>query len=92
MIFEKTVAFSSFASDDRPLYKDDYLPDPPVFSNPFAWNGKSARAQAQTKPIEKSEPQALEDCLEQLPKDSIEAESARDRRLRGQWNCNRLGR
>jgi hypothetical protein len=75
-----------------PRYKDDCLPDPPAFSNPFAWDGKSARAQVQAKPIEKPDPQALEDCLKQLPQDSIEAESARDRRLMEWWDLNRLGR
>ena len=90
--FEKTISFSPFASDGPPLYKDDCLPDPPVFSNPFAWDGKSARAQVQAQPIEKPDPQALEDCLKQLPQDSIEAESARDRRLLEQWDFDRLGR
>ena len=75
-----------------PLYKDDRLPDPPVFSNPFAWDCKSARLQVQAKPIEKPDPQALEDCLKHLPKDSIEADSARDRRLMEQWDFDRLGR
>ncbi len=92
LIFEKTIAFSPFASDDPPLYKDDCLPDPPVFSNPFAWDGQSARVHVQARPIEKPDPLALEDCLKQLPKDSIEAESARDRRLLEQWDFNRLGR
>jgi hypothetical protein len=92
LIFEKTIAFSPFASDDPPLYKDDCLPDPPVFSNPFAWDGKSARVQVQAKPIEKPDPQALEDCLRNLPKDSIDAESARDRRLLEQWDFDRIGR
>lgn len=92
LIFEKTIAFSPFASDDPPLYKDDCLPDPPVFSNPFAWDGKSARLQVQAKPIEKPDPQALEDCLRNLPKDSIEAERARDRRLLEQWDFDRIGR
>jgi len=92
LIFEKTISFSPFASDGPPLFKDDCLPDPPVFSNPFAWDGKSARSQVQAQPIEKPDPQALEDCLKQLPQDSIEAESARDRRLLDQWDFNRLGR
>ncbi|MCU0920729.1 MAG: energy transducer TonB [Burkholderiaceae bacterium] len=91
-IFEKTISFLPFASDDPPLYKDDCLPDPPVFSNPFAWDGRSARVQVQAQPIEKPDPQALEDCLKQLPQDSIEAESARDRRLLEQWDFDRLGR
>lgn len=92
LIFEKTLSFSPFASDDPPLYKDDCLPDPPAFNNPFAWDGKSARAQLQAKPVEKPDAQTLEDCLKQLPQDSIEAESARDRRLLEQWDFNRLGR
>jgi hypothetical protein len=37
------------------------------------------------KPTEKPDPQALEDCLKQLPQDSIEAESARDQRVMDQW-------
>lgn len=85
LIFEKTISFSPFASDGPPLYKDDCLPDPPGFSNPFAWDGKSARGPAQAKPTVKPDPQALEDCLKQLPQDSIEAESARDQRLMDQW-------
>ena len=91
-MFEKTFSFSPFASDGPPLYKDDCLPDPPVFSNPFAWNGKSARAQAQAEPIEKADPQVLEDCLKQLPQDSIEAESARDQRLMDQWGTSKAGK
>jgi hypothetical protein len=92
LIFEKTISFSPFATDDPPLYQDDCLPDPPVFSNPFVWDGQSARVQVQAQPIEKPDPQALEDCLKQLPQDSIEAESARDRRLLEQWDFDRLGR
>jgi hypothetical protein len=94
LIFEKTISFSPFASDGPPLYKDDCLPDPPVFSNPFAWDGNSARVQVQAEPAEKPDPQALEDCLKQLPKDSIEAESARDQRLMDQWGwgASKLGR
>lgn len=85
LIFEKTISFTPFASDGPPLYKDDCLPDPPMLGNPFAWDGKSARGPASAEPVEKPDPQALEDCLKQLPKDSIEAESARDRRLMDQW-------
>ena len=94
LIFEKTISFSPFASDGPPLYKDDCLPDPPSFSNPFAWSGTSTRAPVQTKPPDKPDPQALEDCLKQLPQDSIEAESARDQRLLDQWGwgSSRVGR
>lgn len=89
LVFEKTISFTPFASDGPPLYKDDCLPDPPAFSNPFAWDGKSVRESAAAKPVErpaeKPDPQALEDCLKQLPQDSIKAEMARDKRLMDQW-------
>lgn len=85
LIFEKTISFSPFASDGPPLYKDDCLPDPPAFGNPFAWDGKSAREPAPAKPVEKPDSQSLEDCLKQLPQDSIEAESAHDQRVMDQW-------
>lgn len=92
LIFEKTISFTPFASDGPPLYQDDCLPDPPTFINPFAWDGKSDRVPVQAKPIEAPDPRALQDCLRQLPQDSIEAESARDRRLLEQWDFDRLGR
>ena len=85
LIFEKTISFSPFASDGPPLYKDDCLPAPPVFSNPFTWDGTSARVPVPARPPDELEPQTMEDCLKQLPKDSIEAESARDQRLMEQW-------
>lgn len=89
LIFERTISFTPFAADGPPLYKDDCLPDPPMFGNPFAWDGKSAREPASAAPVEKPDPRALEDCLKQLPKDSIEAESARDQRLMDQWGWSR---
>jgi hypothetical protein len=93
LIFEKTVSFTPYASDGPPLYKDDCLPDPPVFRNPFVWDGTSARVQVQAEPPDKPDPQTLEDCLKQLPRDSIEAESARDQRLmdRWGWGSSKLG-
>ena len=92
LIFEKTISFSPFTSDGPPLYRDDCLPDPPVLSNPFVWNGNSAYVHAQAEPPEGSDPQTLEDCVKQLPKDSIDAESARDQRLMDQWGSSKLGR
>jgi hypothetical protein len=85
LIFEKTISFSPFASDAPPLYKDDCLADTPAFSNPYAWDGTSARAQAEVRPLDKPDTQSMEDCLKQLPKDSIEAESARDQRQMDRW-------
>jgi TonB family protein len=90
LVFEKTISFSPFASDGSPLYKDDCLPDPPVFRNPFAWDGQSPQVAQAPKPVVPPDPQALADCLRQLPKDSIEAESAHDRRQLEQWGSSRL--
>lgn len=85
LIFEKTISFTPFASDGPPSYKDDCLPDPPVFRNPFAWDGKSPQVRAEPPKTEKLDPEAMEDCLRQLPKDSIEAEEASDKRAMERW-------
>ena len=92
LIFEKTISFTPFASDSPPSYKDDCLPDPPVFHNPFAWDGKSPPVRAEPPKTEKLDPQALEECLRQLPQDSIEAETARDQRIMDQWGSSKTGR
>jgi hypothetical protein len=85
LIFEKTIAFTPYASDGPPSYQDDCLPDPPEFRNPFAWNGQSPQVRAAPQPTEKLDPQAMEECLRQLPKDSIDAELARDKRIMDRW-------
>ena len=93
LIFEKTISFSPFASDGPPTYKDDCLPDTPVFKNPFAWDGKSEQVKAQPTPAQpKLDAQAMEECMRQLPKDSIEAEMARDQRVMDQWGSSKTGR
>lgn len=85
LIFEKTISFTPFASDGPPIYKDDCLPDTPAFFNPFAWDGKSPQTVATPPKTEKLDPQAMEDCLRQLPRDSIEAEMTRDKREMERW-------
>jgi hypothetical protein len=91
LVFERTIVFSAFAHDDPPLYRDDCKPDPPAFRNPFAWDGRSPRAAAPpAEPATPPDPQALADCLKQLPRDSIDAEQAHDRRLIEQWASPRL--
>ena len=85
LIFEKTISFTPFASDGPPSYKDDCLPDPPAFRSPFTWDGKSPQLRAEPPKTEKLDPEAMEECLRQLPKDSIEAEEASDKRAMERW-------
>lgn len=93
LIFERTISFTPFASDWPPIYDDDCLPDPPVFTNQYAWDGKSPQvARIEPRPVEKLDPLALEECLKQLPQNSIEAEVAREQRLQNQWGSSKLGK
>ena len=92
LIFDKTISFSPFATDGPPIYRDDCKPEPPVFRNPFAWDGKSPQVVTAPTPTAPLDPQALADCLRQLPQDSVEAETARDQRLMDQWGSSKTGR
>jgi TonB family protein len=92
LIFEQTISFQPFDAGGPPIYKNDCLPDPPAFRNPFAWDGRSAPTRADPAPQAALDPQELEECLKSLPEDSIEAESAHDRRQLEQWGSGRLAR
>jgi hypothetical protein len=85
LVFERTISFSAFADDDPPLYQDDCLPDPPAFRNPFAWDGQAPVQIRRPPAAAPPDPQALEDCLRQLPPDSPDAEAAHDRRQVERW-------
>ena len=89
LIFERTISFTPFAPNDAPIYSDDCLPDPPVFSNPFAWDGKFPQQIKTTKPPEKMSPEVLAECLKQLPQDSIEGVAAHNQRQFEQWRSNK---
>jgi hypothetical protein len=94
LVFEKTISFQPFDADVPPIYKDDCIPDPPAYRNPFAWDGKSpqVRAEPVAAPAKALDPQALAECLKQLPQDSIEAEAAHNQRQLEQWGSDRLTR
>jgi TonB family protein len=91
LVFEKTISFHPFANDAPPIYKDDCLPDPPRFVNPYAWDGRSPPGPAVQPTGEKLDPEALAECLKQLPQDSVEAEAAHDQRQLERWRSDRLG-
>lgn len=92
LIFEKTISFTPYATDGPPSYKDDCLPDTPAFSNPFAWDGASAQTHKEQPSTPKLDAQAMAECLRQLPKDTLEAEMARDQRIMDQWGSSKTGR
>jgi len=91
LVFERTIVFSPFATDDTPIYRDDCKPDPPTFRNPFAWDGKATQVQAPPQPSATPDAREMQDCLKQLPRDTIEAESAHDQRQLERWRSNKLG-
>jgi hypothetical protein len=49
LVFEKTISFLPYETGWPPSYKNDCLPDPPAFRNPFAWDGSSAPPTARTQ-------------------------------------------
>jgi hypothetical protein len=90
LIFERTISFTPYATDDTPFYGDDCIPDPLSFTNPFAWDGKSPQEIKPGKPAEKLSPEALAECLKKLPKDSIESITAHNQRQLNQWRSGNL--
>lgn len=90
LIFERTISFQPFDSGWPPIYKNDCLPDPPAFRNPFAWDGTSPQVGAAPTRIEKADPKIIEECLKQLSEDSMEAEAADAQRQLDQWGSSRL--
>lgn len=91
LIFEQTISFQPFASGGPPTYQDDCLPDPPVYRNRFAWDGKSAKIKADAPKREKPDPETLAECLKQLPPDTVESVSAHNERQFDQWRSKTLG-
>jgi TonB family protein len=92
LVFEKTISFQPFDADVPPVYKNDCLPDPPSYRNPFAWNGKSPQVQAEQEREPPLSPEDLAECLKQLPQDTMKAETANDQRQLEQWGSEKLNR
>lgn len=90
LIFERTISFTTYASNDAPIYRDDCLPDPPSFSNPFAWDGKSPQVIKQNEATKKLSHEALAECLKQLPSDSVDGVAAHNQRQFDQWRSSKF--
>ena len=85
LVFERTIVFSAHEAEGEPSYIDDCKPEPTAFRNPFAWDGRSER-QPTALQSSKASAEALEDCLRQIPSDSIEADEERARRMMAKWH------
>lgn len=91
LFFEQTISFQPFDAGWPPIYKHDCLPEPPKFRNPFVWDGRSPRGAAAPAPQAQAlDPAALEECLRNLPQDSVEAEGADAERQLKQWGSSEL--
>jgi TonB family protein len=93
LVFEKTIAFVPFETGWPPIYKNDCLPDPPSFHNPFAWNASLPQRASQDDPGSASSsrnvaPQA--ECPPDSVPDSIEAEEKDMERQFKEWGAGRL--
>ncbi len=86
LIFEKTISFMPFETGWPPIYKYDCLPDPPSFSNRFAWDGSSPQrpAPAPQENSAASREAAPTECPDAGP-DSIEAEEKDMERQFKEW-------
>lgn len=90
LVFEQTISFLPHETGWPPSYKNDCLPDPPVFRNPFAWDGKNPPP----GPTVESPPQETEavtqaGCDPTSTASTIEEE---ERELARQMDQNRWGR
>ena len=93
LVFEKTITFSAFHTEEPPIYRYDCEPDPPAYGNRFAWDGQSPMpspgsytlpASANT-PADPTATLSREECLKLLPPDTVEGEAAHDQRKLERW-------
>lgn len=90
LIFERTISFQPYETGWPPSYTLDCLPDPPVFRNPFAWDGKSPQAPVE-RPSARRPPvdtEAAKKCVTDSTAETIEQEASEMRR---QVEANRWG-
>ncbi|WP_081429994.1 energy transducer TonB family protein [Thiobacillus denitrificans] len=86
LVFEKTISLMPFETGWPPIYKYDCLPDPPSFSNRFAWDGSSPQpaSRAPRENTAASREAAPTECPDAGP-DSIEAEEKDMERQFKEW-------
>ena len=89
LVFEQTLSFLPHETGWPPSYKQDCLPDLPVFRNPFAWDGGSPPPGPPAEgPPREAEAASPAECDPASTASSIEEE---ERELARQINQNRWG-
>jgi hypothetical protein len=89
LVFEKTISFQPFDDGWPPIYKFDCLPDPPRYSNPFGWDGRSTFV-PKPPPARPDPNQPTPTECPDAPEDSLEAEAADMQRQFDLWESSRL--
>ncbi|MHB8982467.1 energy transducer TonB family protein [Thiobacillus sp.] len=84
LVFEKTISFMPFETGWPPIYKYDCLPDPPSFSNRFAWDGSSPQRPAPAPQENTARGAPPTECPDAGP-DSLEAEEKDMERQFKEW-------
>jgi TonB family protein len=100
LVFEKTITFSAFHTEEPPIYRYDCEPDPPAYGNRFAWDGQSPMPSpgSYTLPASANAPPdpaatlSREECLKLLPPDTVEGEAAHDQRKLERWRSRVQGK
>lgn len=93
LVFEKTITFSAFHTEEPPIYRYDCEPDPPAYGNRFAWDGQSpmpspgsyALPASANAPPDPTANLSREECLKLLPPETVEGEAAHDQRKLERW-------
>lgn len=83
LIFERTISFQPYETGWPPSYTLDCLPDPPVFKNPFAWDGKSPQEQVKhqaPKRVPAEAEASQEKCVTDSTAETIEQEEGEMKR------------
>jgi TonB family protein len=86
LVFEQTISFLPYETGWPPSYKNDCLPDPPTFRNPFAWDGTSPPPPTPPTPVRE---ERSPDCHPSEITGTFEEE---DTELKRQIERNRWGR
>jgi len=92
LVFEQTISFLPYETGWPPSYKNDCLPDPPAFKNPFAWDGRGDPPTQPVYPAGEAPPMAAAADAECDPTSTASSIEEEEQELGRQMDKNRWGR